>query len=373
MGQTHRGKKKSKTIYALVFIAGFVLAFFSTNLVLGRNQSEVHISVVYSSEKASWMTVCYGLFMSQWQKEHPDQKISIDMIPIGSADSVVSILNGEMYPTIWSPASSIWIPFLDAKWAEIHPNEAPVANASEAVRIIYSPIVMATWQAFNESHPITSFADLYKLCANSSVDIKLAHTDPTLSNSGFMSTIMAISAVSGVPAQNLTMSDLTNKTNQAWFRTIESRAVFYGTSTGFLAKYMQSGGPSALTVAFMYENLVAEISNSSVGGKVVAIYPKEGSLYADHPFMILNGNWITPAQRTVAQAFLNFLNEPSTVKSAMEYGFRPINSSITLDPNEFNYQNNGIAYNLTNPELKTPTGQTLLNIPDFWKLCKAGT
>jgi hypothetical protein len=74
----------------------------------------------------------------------------------------------------------------------------------------------------------------------------------------------------------------------------------------------------------------------------------------------------------VAQAFLKFLNETSTVVSATEYGFRPIDSSIPLDPKVFNYETNGIAYNITVPELKAPkNGNVLLKIPDLWLLCKA--
>ena len=135
---------------------------------------------------------------------------------------------------------------------------------------------------------------------------------------------------------------------------------------------MKNGGPSALTIAFLYENLVRDISNTAAGGKVIAIYPKEGTLYSDHPFCILNANWITPEQREVAEAFLKFLNQHDTVVSAMEYGFRPINSSIPLDPNVFNYENSGISYNLTIPELQVPTdGNVLLKIPDLWLLCKS--
>jgi hypothetical protein len=60
------------------------------------------------------------------------------------------------------------------------------------------------------------------------------------------------------------------------------------------------------------------------------------------------------------------------VMSAMEYGFRPIDSSIPIDPEVFNYDKNGIAYNLTIPELETPkSGEVLLKIPDLWLLCKA--
>jgi Ca-activated chloride channel family protein len=168
------------------------------------------------------------------------------------------------------------------------------------------------------------------------------------------------------------MDDLTDPNNQEWLKEFESDAVIYGKSTGFLARYMKNSGPEALNIAFLYENLITDISSTSVGGKVIAIYPEEGTLYSDHPFSILNGDWITPKQREVANTFLDFLKKTDTVISAMEYGFRPINSSIPLDPDVFNYETNGIAYNLTIPEMKVPEdGKTLLKIPDLWLLSKS--
>ena len=370
---THRkARKRGKGIFIIIFIAGFLIGAISTNVIILGSENFTHITIIYSSEKASWMTIAYTNFMSEWESNHPDDKIRIDMHPYGSSDSIISILNGEIYPTIWSPASSIWLPFLNAKWKDLTGDVIPIVDIEAAVRIIYSPVVIATWESFNNSHPIDGLNDLRILNLDPSVDVKMAHTDPRLSNSGFMTTIMAVSVASGVSSENLTMEDLTQKDNQQWLREFESSAVIYGKSTGFLARYMQNMGPSYLTVAFLYENLIRDISSTSTGGKVIAIYPEEGTLYSDHPFCILNGDWITPKQRSVAEEFLNFLQEYDTVLSALEYGFRPINGSIPLDPNVFNYENNGIAFNLTIPELKQPKdGNVLLEIPDLWLLCKS--
>jgi Ca-activated chloride channel family protein len=372
MNKLRTVKKQSKFTIVFIFILGFLIGTISTNLILGGKEVNTHITIIYSSEKASWMTVAYSNFMIEWQNTHPDEPISIDMHPYGSSDSLISILNGEIHPTVWSPASSIWMPFLNSKWADLTHSTTDIVNISTAVKIIYSPIVIATWESFNQTHNIKGFKDVHDLTINSTVKIKMAHTDPRLSNSGFMSVIMALSAASGTSSENLTMSDLTNLSNQQWLREFESSAVVYGTSTGFLARYMKNEGPTSLNIAFLYENLIRDISSSATGGKIIAIYPEEGTLYSDHPFCILNADWISPQQRVVAEAFLDFLNENETVVSALEYGFRPIDPSIPLDPEVFNYETNGIAFNLTVPELHTPVdGDVLLKIPDLWLLCKA--
>ncbi|MFX1498992.1 MAG: substrate-binding domain-containing protein [Promethearchaeota archaeon] len=372
MSHKRKVRKSNKAKILLIFILGFFVGTIFTNIAIMGSGNVVHITIIYSSEKASWMTIAYTDFMNEWRNNASNEEIRIDMHPYGSSDSIISILNGEIFPTIWSPASSIWMTFLNTKWEEYTGSVEPIVNIGEAVKIIYSPIVIATWEAFNATHEIRGFSDIRNLSLDPNVNLKMAHTDPRLSNSGYMSVIMAISAASGITSENLTMADLTNYSNQQWLRQFESSAVMYGKSTGFLALYMQQGGPDVLNIAFLYENLIRDISSTSVGGKVIAIYPEEGTLYSDHPFCILNANWITPEQRHVANVFLKFLQKRDTVKSAMTYGFRPINQSIPLDLQVFNYITNGITPNITVPELKTPLdGHVLLKIPDLWLLCKA--
>jgi len=372
MSRIRKVKKRNKSTIIIIFALGFLIGSISTNFILSSRGEKTHITIIYSSEKASWMTIAYTNFMSEWKSTHPDEEISIDMHPYGSANSIIGILNREIFPTIWSPASSIWMPLLNTKWADLTKSSVEIVNISAAVKIIYSPIVIATWEAFNQTYNIKGFSDVHNLILNPNVNIKMAHTDPRLSNSGFMSVIMALSAASGTPSENLTMADLTNSSNQQWLKQFESSAITYGTSTGFLARYMKNEGPSSLNIVMLYENLIRDISSTSTGGKVIAIYPEEGTLYSDHPFCILNADWIDDDQKEVAKAFLNYLQKTKTVESALEYGFRPINSSISLDPEVFNYESNGIAFNLTVPELNTPIdGEVLLKIPDLWLLCRA--
>lgn len=365
-------KKKNTFAIVLIFFSGFLLGNLITNLAMQTQEEVTHVYIIYGSEKASWMTVAYADFMGYWEEKHPDEKIMLHMHPYGSSDSMIAILNGEIFPTIWSPASSIWMPLLNTKWKDYTGSKENIVDIDAAVKIIYSPIVIATWEKFNKTHKISGFSDLRDLNNDEDVTVRMAHTDPRLSNSGFMSVIMALAAATGKPAKDFEMDDLTDDKNQDWLADFESSAVMYGKSTGFLAQYMLSEGPETLNIAFLYENLVRDISNSAEDDKIVAIYPEEGTLYSDHPFCIMDADWVSDKQREVAEEFLDFLNKKSTVESAMEYGFRPINPSIELDPDVFNFEESGIAFNITVPELEVPKdGDVILRIPDLWLLCKA--
>jgi Ca-activated chloride channel family protein len=114
---------------------------------------------------------------------------------------------------------------------------------------------------------------------------------------------------------------------------VESSIVHYGKSTGFFAEKMLARGPSYLSAAVLYENLVIESYASSRDTAVfplVAIYPVEGTFWSDHPYSTLDAPWVGADVREAAQKFLAFLKEKPTQERALELGFRPAEPSIAI-------------------------------------------
>ena len=56
---------------------------------------------------------------------------------------------------------------------------------------------------------------------------------------------------------------------------------------------------------------------------VVAIYPKEGTFWSDHPVGIAERDWVTPERREAAQIYINYLLAAPQQQKALTYGFRP--------------------------------------------------
>ena len=86
---------------------------------------------------------------------------------------------------------------------------------------------------------------------------------------------------------------------------------------------------------------------------------------ADHPFVILNGTWVTPWQRFAATQYLFFLLLPENQELAEKHGFRPAISSIPLDHEIFNLSN-GVKYEIDVPILKPPKGEVMEAIFTAW-------
>jgi Ca-activated chloride channel family protein len=55
---------------------------------------------------------------------------------------------------------------------------------------------------------------------------------------------------------------------------------------------------------------------------LVAVYPKEGTLVADHPYAVLNAPWVDDTKRAAAAAFLDYLRSPDTQRAFFAAGFR---------------------------------------------------
>jgi Ca-activated chloride channel family protein len=56
---------------------------------------------------------------------------------------------------------------------------------------------------------------------------------------------------------------------------------------------------------------------------VVAIYPREGTFWSDHPVGIVNADWVSPEHREAARAYVKFLMNAEQQARALAFGFRP--------------------------------------------------
>ena len=378
-----KNKARASTFIFWLLFGFFGGAMIGSLIFADSQEDEIKFTMVYSSEKSSWISESSIKFQKYWDEKRqldPTLKpINLDFQPYGSGDSLISLLNGEIKPVIWSPASNIWIPLLNSKWSQINDDDALIAP--NFTRLIYSPVVIAVWEDFYNAYPFNGFNELHDLIKENPDLIKMAHTDPRASNSGFMATIMMVSAYLNMDPSKITIDNISNDDVIDYMRVIESSAIFYGKSTGFLGIYMRDQGPDALQVAILYENLVQDYcipAQEKYGQKIKAIYPIEGSLYSDHPFCILNADWITDEQRMVAEEYLSFLQRDEMIEIAISTGFRPINNSFLEDPSiqrtyslSFNEEHGVTSDPTIILELFPPTdGTVIARIPDLWLLTR---
>ena len=113
---------------------------------------------------------------------------------------------------------------------------------------------------------------------------------------------------------------------------IESAVVHYGSSTGFFGKKIVTNGPGYLNAAVLYESMVVDSYRATPppGLPMVAIYPKEGTFWSDHPVGIVEREWVTPDRRDAARQYIDYLLAPARQQQALAFGFRPAATDVAL-------------------------------------------
>jgi Ca-activated chloride channel family protein len=199
---------------------------------------------------------------------------------------------------------------------------------------------------------------------------KLGHTHPAFSNSGILA-VLAEAYAGARKTRGLTLADLDAKGTVDLVTAVEQTIVHYGKSTGFFADKMIDRGPTYLSAAVLYENLVIESYARKPATPIVGIYPVEGTFWSDHPYAILDADWVAPEQRAGAEAFLNFLKAKPAQVRALELGFRPADPAIAIGaPIDAAH---GVDAKQPQTLLEVPDAPVLTKLLELWKLHKKST
>jgi Ca-activated chloride channel homolog len=307
---------------------------------------KVTIVMAYSSEKQAWLDLLVKQFNNEKHKLADGKTtITVEATAMGSVEPVQQMLAGTLQATVWSPASSIYIPIADVQWRQKFGNDI---NSNTPSDLVLSPVVIAMWKPMAEAlgwpDKALGWADIATLATSDKGweqfgypewgKFKFGHTHPDFSNSGIVSILAEAYAATG-KQRGLTIDDINDPKTQDFMSKVESSIIHYGTSTGFFGDRMFQRGPSYLSAAVLYENLVVAQESKRIAGTssqtpVVAIYPKEGTFWANHPYVVVNAPWVTAAQKEAADVFGKYLlGNPQQLK-AIELGFRPSDPSIPL-------------------------------------------
>src|SRR5499433_2865094 len=294
----------------------------------------------YGSEKEKWITDVTREFNRRNIKTSGGKTIFVRAIPMGSGETIDNILSGTLQAHLASPASGAFIKLGNAE-SRLKTGKDLIASTDN---LVLSPVVIAMWKPMAEAigwgkKPI-GWSDILALSRNEKGweaygypqwgKFKFGHTHPEYSNSGLISLFAEAYAASGKTA-GLTLADLQKPQTKQLISGVEQGVVHYGSSTGFFGRKMFSNGPEYLSAAVLYESMVVEsYSQNGLACPVVAIYPKEGTFWSDHPVGIVEREWVTPEHQEAAKIYIQYLLARPQQEKAMQYGFRPAAVDVPL-------------------------------------------
>jgi Ca-activated chloride channel homolog len=332
----------------------------------------------YGSEKEKWIKDVTDAFNRSNTKTQNGKTIFVRPMPMGSGETIDNILSGRLQAHLASPASAAFIKLGNAE-SRSKSGKDLIASTDN---LVLSPVVIAMWKPMAEAmgwgkKPL-GWADLLALARNPKGwqaygypqwgKFKFGHTHPEFSNSGLISLFAEAYAASGKTA-GLKLADLEKPQTQQFIAGVEQSVVHYGSSTGFFGRKMFANGPEYLSAAVLYESMVVEsYSEKNLPFPVVAIYPKEGTFWSDHPVGIVEREWVTPEHREAAKIYIQYLLGRAQQEKALEYGFRPASLEVTLaaplDPAH------GIDPKEPKTTLEVPSVDVINGVLQAWKVQK---
>ena len=295
-------------------------------------------------------------------------------------------------PVIWSPAAKSWGAVVNQRLAVA--GKEPITDA-DAQPFMVTPLVIAMPRPMAEAlgwpdTPI-GYADLLALAQDPNGwaskghpewgKFKLGKTNPNFSTSGLSSTIAQYYAATAKQA-DLTLEDVNRADVDAFMRGVESAVVHYGDITlTFLNNLYRNDragtGLTYVSAVAVEEKSIIDYNRGDPDGirdpgeepraprvPLVAIYPKEGTLFSDNPFFILDADWVDAKERDAAERFQDFVQKPENQRRVLEFGFRPGNARVAVgDPIT---RANGADPAQPQTTLAVPQPDVLLRLLEKW-------
>ena len=272
-------------------------------------------------------------------------------------------------PDVWTPAASTWVGLLRKDLAkgdrpDILPAEAPSITSTPLVLAMPKPMA----QALGWPRKSLGWSDVLNLANNPAGwgavghpewgRFSLGKTNPNISTSGLAATVGAFVAATG-RSSDLSTADLSNPKVRSFVADVERAVVHYGDTTLTYLSNLQraddaGAGLGYVSAVAVEEKSVLDYNAGNPTGDpktlgdhpkprvpLVAIYPKEGTLYSDSPYVVLNAPWVSKAKKAGAADFLRFLRSDAAQSTFTDAGFRtfdhkpgkPILASDAVSPN----------------------------------------
>lgn len=369
----------------------------------GRPANAIDITIVYAPESEQYMPQVIADFnraYAQGRNPVTGQALASGERPIyitggpGSSGTVMQgIINAiiapnnqnVVRPTIFGPSVSHWLALANYQAGRT------LFNLSEARATALAPVVMAIWESRLEAIRSTvGYEDIgweellgvlnspngwqdYGI-ANGRRTVYYGHTDPLVSSTALSTLIAefyASARVEGFTERRITLNEVRDPDVQEGVRQIEELIRHYSTRTTEFKEYIAQG-PEYLDFVALEENDLIYINQGLTQyqppERLVALYPKEGTFWHEHPLAIVNADWVTAEQRDAARLFIDYVLTPDVQQIIMGQGFRPANPDVELG---FPFvEENGVDPAEPRAVLDVPAPEVIAAIQQSWAFVK---
>ncbi|MFQ3658157.1 MAG: extracellular solute-binding protein, partial [Anaerolineae bacterium] len=396
-----RGRWVLSVLVALAVLAGCTGDGGGSSSAAPANAIE--ITIIYAPESADYLPTIMNQFNESYRQGiNPvtGQRLAAGERPIfitgrdGSSGTVMQgIVNAVLTPnsenvarpTIFQPSVRHWLALAN------YQARRELFDLADSPATANAPVVMAIWESRLRAIQQTVGYDnigweellMVMNSANGWQDFGLpnarrtvfyGHTDPFVSSTGLSTLIAEFYAAArsvGINERTLSLSTVNNEEVRAGVRAIEQLIRHYSTRTTEFKNYIAQG-PDYLDFVALEENDLIAINRGLTAyqppERLVALYPKEGTFFHDHPMAIVNANWVTDEQRAAARIFIDYVRLPAQQEYIMGFGFRPVIAGVPLGfPFEAQY---GVTKEGPSVLLDPPPPDVIAAVQNTWEFVK---
>jgi Ca-activated chloride channel homolog len=349
------------TLLVVALVAG---AGFGGYLLLNRSASEpgctsgrVALQVVADPDQSALLKQVAADYASTTPVVG-DRCVAVTVRGVDSPEATAALAAGWTdpslgpHPDVWVPASSTWaaelgLQLATARRPSILPSDRPSVATSPLVIAMPKPMA----QALGWPRQLMGWSDLVGALHKAEGwrafghpewgQFKLGKTDPKLSEAGLGALLGAGIAVAG-EGRPLTLEQMASKAPELGTMMLEmsrSPGDEVDTTATILANLQRADEAgkalSYISAVPLTEKSVWDynqgkpIDDPSLTSErpkpkvpLAAIYPKDGTLLSDYPWIVLRAPWVDDAKRTAATDFLLYLKTPAVQAKFQAAGFR---------------------------------------------------
>jgi Ca-activated chloride channel family protein len=314
--------------------------------------------------------------------ESADNLLPIRTLSLDPDDMVEESLTAAPSFHALAPDSSLWFHQLEQRWTEIagegdETSVVPIANrrTSTPERYAVSPIVIVAWESVARElgWPLEPVGwQQVQRKATRDADFKWNH--PSTNNaSGLLATLAEFYAGAGL-TRGLSEEAATAPDTLDYVRDVEATVRFYGEGESVILQRLAEEGRGFLDAFVAQEQTVLAWNLTQPAERLVAIYPAEGTLWADHPLALLELSDISEDQRETYRAFVNFITGSEAQQQLLEMGYRPADLTIPLDgPDSPFADNDAVDWRKPETTLQMPSQQVVQVVQNVWWYTKRPT
>jgi Ca-activated chloride channel family protein len=315
----------------------------------------VTLAVAASSEKAALL----GRLAKRYEDTDPEVEgrcVAVEVASVASGGGEAALARGwdeevdGLRPDVWTPAASTWVRLLQQDLAK---RDSPDLVPDQTPSIASTPLVLAMprpmAQALGWPRKPLGWSDVLSLVEDPRGWAAFGHpewgrftlgkTNPNLSTSGLAATVGSFVAATG-KSSDLTDKDLDDPKVSRFVKTVERSVVHYGDTTLTYLSNLQRADDRGAGLGYVSAVAVEEKSvldynagnptgdHATLGDHkkpsvpLAAVYPKEGTLFSDSPWVTLDAPWVDEAKKAASASFLDYLRGDDAQKVFTDAGFR---------------------------------------------------